>query len=433
MRRIAAALASLGAALAIAGCAPARGGDAVVLRFWAMGREGEVVQELVRDFERENPGVRVRVQQIPWSAAHEKLLTSFVGNATPDIAQLGNTWMAEFAALGALEPLDARLAASSLRDTSYFAGIWDTNVIDGRLLGVPWYVDTRLLFYRRDLFARAGYATMPQSWEEWRAALAAVQRGRDGRGYALFLPPNEYEPLLIFGLCAGSPLLADRGTRGAFSAPEFRRAFDFYAGLFRDGLAPPLRNNEIANVYQEFARGYLAAYITGPWNLGEFQRRLPPELQDDWATAPMPGPGGPENGMSLAGGSSLVVFRRSPHREEAWRLLEFLSRPEQQLRFYHLTGDLPARREAWRDTALTADPRIRAFGTQLARTRAMPKVPEWELIANRLRDYAERVVRGGASTDSTLAALDLDVARILEKRRWLLARGHSAAPAAATP
>ena len=73
------------ALLAFAGCAPAERG--VTLRFWAMGREGEVVQELVRDFERENPGVRVRVQQIPWSAAHEKLLTSFVGDATPDIAQ----------------------------------------------------------------------------------------------------------------------------------------------------------------------------------------------------------------------------------------------------------------------------------------------------------------------------------------------------------
>ena len=84
-----------------AACAPQAGGPEAV-RFWAMGREGEVVQELVRDFERENPGIRVEVQQIPWSAAHEKLLTAFVGRSTPDVAQLGNTWIAEFAALRAL-------------------------------------------------------------------------------------------------------------------------------------------------------------------------------------------------------------------------------------------------------------------------------------------------------------------------------------------
>ena len=50
-----------------------------VLRFWAMGREGEVVVDLVREFERAHPGIRVNVQQLPWTAAHEKLLTAFAG------------------------------------------------------------------------------------------------------------------------------------------------------------------------------------------------------------------------------------------------------------------------------------------------------------------------------------------------------------------
>ena len=412
--------------IGLEGCRAAAG-DGVTLRFWAMGREGEVVQELVRDFERENPGVRVRVQQIPWSAAHEKFLTAYVGDATPDIAQMGNTWMSEFAALGALEPLSPSLGTSTVAESSYFEGIWDTNVIDGVPLGVPWYVDTRLIFYRRDLFARAGYDRMPDTWGEWRKALLAVKRRAGPNGYALFLPPNEYEPLLVMGLGTGSPFLSENGTRGAFSEPRFRRAFDFYAGLYRDSLSPPLRNNEIANIYQEFARGYFAAYITGPWNLGEFASRLPDSLQDAWATAPMPGPDGPASGASLAGGASLVVFRGSKHKAEAWRLVEFLSRPDQQLRFYHLTGDLPARREAWSDSALTGDPRIRAFGDQLTRTVSMPKVPEWELIANRLRDYAERVVRGGEPADSTLAEMDRDVSRLLEKRRWLLARAHPGA------
>ncbi len=413
--------------VAVAGCAAPAGEKVTTLRFWAMGREGEVVQELVRDFERENPSIRVRVQQIPWSAAHEKLLTAYVSNSTPDLSQLGNTWIPEFAALEALEPLDPWLARSGIADSSYFRGIWDTNVIEGAVLGVPWYVDTRVIFYRRDLFERAGYPRMPQSWIEWRTALAAVKRLSGATGYGLFLPPNEYEPLLIFALGTGSSLLNAAGTQGAFSEPAFRRAFDFYAGLYRDRLAPPLRNNEVANIYQEFARGYFAAYITGPWNLGEFERRLPPELQDSWATAPMPGPDGPASGMSLAGGASLVMFRGSKHKAEVWRLVEFLSSPEQQLRFYRLTGDLPARRETWSDPALTGNPRIHAFGEQLTRTVAMPKVPEWELIANRLRDYAERVVRGGEPADSTLAALDRDVSRLLEKRRWLLARAREEA------
>ena len=80
--------------------------DETVLRFWAMGREGEVVAQLLPEFERTHPGIRVTVQQLPWTAAHEKLLTAFAGGTTPDVCQLGNTWIPEFVALKALEPLD---------------------------------------------------------------------------------------------------------------------------------------------------------------------------------------------------------------------------------------------------------------------------------------------------------------------------------------
>src|SRR5437879_2230508 len=62
------------------------------LKFWGLGREGEVVAQLMPEFERRT-GIRVDVQQIPWTAAHEKLLTAYVGETTPDLAQMGNTWI----------------------------------------------------------------------------------------------------------------------------------------------------------------------------------------------------------------------------------------------------------------------------------------------------------------------------------------------------
>jgi multiple sugar transport system substrate-binding protein len=304
---------------------------------------------------------------------------------------------------------------------SYFGGIWDTNVIDGEVYGIPWYVDTRLLFYRKDLLAAAGYDSIPGTWPEWRASMEAVARAGGSGRYAIFLPLNEWAPPVVLGLQAGSPLLADNASRGAFSEPEFRRAFAFYRDLFTSGLAPPVGNNEIANVYQEFARGTFAMYVTGPWNLGEFSRRLPPELADAWATAPMPKPDPATPGVSLAGGSSLVIFRRSEHKDAAWRIIEFLSAPAQQVRFYALTGDLPARIEAWEDSAL-ASPHAHAFREQLTRVVPTPKIPEWEQIAMRVQEQAEFAVRGAVSPDTALARLDAQVDIILEKRRWLLAR-----------
>lgn len=422
----------LAGTLLLAGC----GGDrpaGTTLRFWAMGREGEVVQELVRDFERENPGVRVVVQQIPWGAAHEKLLTAHVGRSSPDVAQLGNTWIAEFTALRAIEPLDRRIAASAVvRPEGYFPGIWDTNVMDGVAYGVPWYVDTRVLFYRRDLMRRAGYDSIPGDWDGWLRSMEALKRVAGPGKFAIFLPTNEYTPWIVFGLQAGSPLLRDDATRGAFSGAAYRRAADFYMGIFRRGLAPNVAGASIANRYQEFERGTFGMYISGPWDVGEFRRRLSPAMQGAWGTAPLPGPDGPEHGVSTAGGSSLVLFRSSRHPDEAWRLIEFLSRPEQQVRFARLTGDFPARVEAWRDTSITNEPTTRAFAIQLRRAVSTPRVPEWENISLRLQYAVEAMVLGGARPDSTLAALDREVDRILEKRRWLVAHGRERA-AGATP
>lgn len=417
---------ALALALLAAGCGGTEG--PVTLRFWAMGREGEVVAELAREFEAEHPGVRVQVEQIPWSAAHEKLLTAHVGRSSPDVAQLGNSWMAEFHALRALAPVPPSLAAAGVSRDSSFAGIWDTNVFDGTAYGVPWYVDTRVLFYRRDLFERAGVRAMPGDWEGFRRALHAVKANGPTGGTAIFLPVNEWVPPYVLGLSAGATLLSEDGTRGAFSSPEFRRGFAYFDRLYREGLAPAVANSEVANMYQEFERGTFAALITGPWNLGEFARRLPASMQDDWATAPLPGPDGPESGASTAGGSSLVVFARSPHAEAAWRWVAFLSRPDIQARFFHLTGDLPAMRAAWADSALANDPRIDAFRVQLQRVRPAPLVPEWELIATLLQTQGEAVARGARSPDSALAQLDREVDRVLEKRRWLHERASGGAP-----
>src|SRR3546814_17336501 len=91
---------------------------------------------------------------------------------------------------------------------------------------------------------------------------------------------------------------------GNFESAGFERALGFYLDTIRSGLAPAWTSTQVANVWDEFDRGRYAFYITGPWQIGEFRRRLPPDRQHIWATAPVPGPDGP--GVLTAGGSSTV-------------------------------------------------------------------------------------------------------------------------------
>jgi multiple sugar transport system substrate-binding protein len=137
-------------------------------------------------------------------------------------------------------------------------------------------------------------------------------------------------------------------------------------------------------------------------------------------TSILPGPSGP--GASTAGGSSLVVFKHSAHKDAAFRLVEFLSRPEIQQQFYELSGNLPPRRSSWRGDRLESDPYLVAFREQLERVLPAPKVPEWERIVQELRMVTERAVYEKWTAAEAARELDNRIDRILEKRRWMLAR-----------
>ena len=406
------------AAAPISACS--RGAEEGTVTLWAMGNEAANVPKLLGGFERANPGLRVEVQPLPWTAAHEKLLTAYAGDSLPDVSQIGNTWLAELAAIGALAPLP-----ETQKDLlqGQFPAVLDTNRIGGTYYGVPWYVDTRVQFYRSDLFGESGFPDPPMNWIDWKRALHAVKRVAGPGSYAILLPLNEFEQLLTFGLQQEEPLLKDNGSRGNFSSAGFKSALRFYKSLFDEGLAPVATASQISNIWNEFARGFFSVFISGPWTIGDLKSRLPAEFQTRWSTAGMPGPHGP--GASAPGGSSLVVFNNARDPVGAWRLVQYLSRPSVQAEFQLLSGDLPAKREAWAAPALSSDPHVLTLRRQLSRARAVPKVPEWERIVTEMQIVAERMVRGEFTVDAAAAEIDRRADRLLEKRRWMLERGRA--------
>ncbi len=408
-RAIGAGLAAA-ASVALGGCR-ARAG---ALRFWAIGNEAMSLPALL-----DRLGIAgVDVQSLPWSAAHAKFLTAFAGDALPDLAQVGNSWLAELDAIGALEPVPARFAATI---ADQFDAVAQSNRIDGRLFGLPWYVDTRVQFYRTDMFARAGYAEPPLAWPDWKRALARIKQAQDAQGFAALLPLEEFEHLQGMALSTGARFLRDDHARGDFSSPEFRHALAFYKSLFDDGLAPVVTAPQIANRWSEFARGWFAVYPSGPWTVADMRRRLPPEAQDLWATAPNPGPNGA--GAGAPGGSSLVVFARGERKRAAWDVIERLLTREAQSALNDATGNLPARRSAWRTARLGADPVFTPFARQLQWARPLPKIPEWERVVTEMQVVAQRMVRGEFTVPAAAAEMDRRVDAILAKRRWLLDRG----------
>lgn len=400
--------------------------DESVINFWGLGSEGEYVKKLIPQFEKENPGIKVQVQMIPWTAAQEKLISAFASDNLPDVFQLGNTWIPQFAQLEGILELNHFLNNSRVvKKENYFPGIWDTNIIDTLVYGIPWYIDTRVLFFRTDVLKKAGFDYPPKTWDELyfiSKKIKSLFKGEEK--YAIYIPTNEWANFIIFGLQNGAEILRDNNCYGNFSSEKFLQAFSYLIKFYKEGLTP-LGVSQVTNVYQAFAEGYFAMYISGPWNIPEFKKWMKGNLKDKWMTAALPGPNLQVKGVSLAGGSSLVVSKKSKHKANAWRLIEYLSKSDTQIDFYRLLNDLPAVKEAWRDSSLNNDPFMKAFYEQFNYVVATPKIPEWEqIVFSKLQQYVELAARDVLTANEALIRLDNEVNVILEKRRWMLSRNR---------
>ncbi|MDP3582716.1 MAG: sugar ABC transporter substrate-binding protein [Ignavibacteria bacterium] len=396
--------------------------EKIEINFWAMGVEGEAVSKLIPEFEKQNPNIKVKVLQIAWIAAHEKLITAFASETLPDVFQLGNTWIPEFEAISSIEPLNKFVSKSSvISREKFFDGIWETNVLDSTVYGIPWYVDTRVMFYRTDILKAVGYDNAPKTWAELYDASKKIKQKFNR--YSFFIPTNEWLPFILFGLQNNAELLKNKNQYANFSSKEFREAIVYLTKFYHEGLAP-VDMQQVLNVYQAFGEGFFSMYITGPWNVTEFQNRLPKEVQDKWMTAPLPSPNNEYPGYSLPGGSSVVLYAKSKNKEAAWKWIEFLSSYKTQYEFYKLVSSLPAVKKSWKYPEFVNDRYIKAFYEQLQRTKPAPKIPEWEQIVFQKvqQEMVEPIARKRISIDDALKKLDEDVNNILEKRRYILSK-----------
>ncbi|WP_197510060.1 extracellular solute-binding protein [Tessaracoccus coleopterorum] len=204
------------------------------LEVWAMGAEGEKLPELVKEFTAANPGITVNVTPVPWDSAHDKFVNSITAGTTPDVAMVGTTWMGEFVGMGALDA-----TPSSIPLDGFFPGAVDTTKVDGTSYAVPWYVETRMAFYRSDIAKAAGYDEAPATQDEFKK-MAAAMKQQEGVKWGISLQPGRtgsWQTVIPLAWSSGAEIAtADAYT---FDTPEMVAAVDYYGSYFADGIANP--------------------------------------------------------------------------------------------------------------------------------------------------------------------------------------------------
>lgn len=376
------------------GAGPATG----TINMWAQGAEAEALPALLDTFEAANPGVEVNLTAIPWDAAHNKYQAAIAGGTTPDLAQLGTTWMADFAA--ALEPTPGAVDTSDM-----FAGSLAPTVVEGTSVGVPWYVDTRVIYYRTDLAAAAGYTAPPTTWEDFKAMARAMQT-EAGAQWGIALQPGGTDSfqsnVLPFVWSNGASLMNDDRTSWTFDTPQMAEALTYYQSFFTEGIADVNLSKAPGVTESAFVSGATPMFLGPPSAIGQLEQAGGAGFSERYAVMQFPKK---ESATSFIGGSDLVVFKDAQNRDGAWKLVQWLSQPDTQATFYKSTGNLPSVQSAWDDPSFSKDARLAVFRSQLTDTNAPPANTTWTRVSAAADEQLERIVKSGDDPVAAVAAL----------------------------
>ncbi len=359
------------------------------IEIWTAGGYGDKLGTFVADFEKENPDATVTITDIPWAELVTKIQAAVAGGTVPDAVMIGSSQMAQVISTGALQTVP-----DGLVDTNgFFEGATDPATAQGSLYGLPWYVETRVLYYRSDLAEAAGL-TAPTTWEELTAFLTSLKTEAGG-AYGISLPVGDNEDstqvIIPFLAQAGGSLLNEKGDKWTIDTPEMASALDYYASFFTDGLAPISGYGDTQS--SGFVDGNTPSFISGQWMIGTLQDAT----SKDWVeqnVATVPVPSGVANNDSYLGGGDLGVFSDADNTDGAWKLIQWLMQTDTQVAWHKLTGDLPSVTAAWQDESLTSDPRNVVMQKQLEHTVAAPAVPAYDELSGLIESQAEQVANG---------------------------------------
>ncbi len=365
----------------------------------AVGEEARVLRAQLDRFESENPSIRVDVRPTPDAADQRHQLYVQWLNARaedPDVLQIDVIWTPEFAAAEWILPLD-RFDPSS---DDFFPATLRANRWADSLYAIPWFVDVGMLYWRTDLMDSPP-ATVDELMQVARDAID------DGLPYGFVWQGARYEGLITVFLehlgAFGGQVLDDEG-RVVVDSDAGLRALRVLRRQIEEGLAPRsvLTWREEQSRFA-FQNGEAALMRNWPYAVPLMNDSARSVVAGRFQVAPMPrGVGG--TSTAALGGGQLAVNAHTDRPDEAWRVVEVLTRPEEMLERARSLGPYPPRPARYDDPALSRalalDPdRIREV---IERAEPRPVTPVYTQLSSILQVEIHRALTGQREPDAAL-------------------------------
>lgn len=417
----------LGAALGLSLLGSAKAEDVtLVYSDWQLAENvwGRSLREAIAEFEKQNPGIKVKAEPVPLAQRDVRFTTAIRAGQGPDVFALDTNPVRQYIAekwVLDLTPFIAKEDADYLKD--FYPKTLEPVTVEGKTYGIPKNIVAMVIVYNKTMFDQAGISAPPKTWEEFRDVAAKLNKptGQPPHwAYTLVLAPAGFDLRVssIFRSFGGDFLTPD-WKHSAVNSPEIKKAFDFILDTIQAGMVPPGVTQVDANgSRRQLANEQIAMMIDTTWTLPQVND-MNPKL-DAYKTvkmSPMPIPAGTDPKVhTTLYQKSLFINKNSAHPEEAWKLVRFLADKERMKKWFDDNAMLSARmsvNEGYDKISGTDYSRIVA--SEIDKGAFLPLIPEWPAILEAFRQSIQAAVAGSKTREQALADAHKQIEEILAR------------------
>lgn len=372
------------------------------------------VKAMTADFEKANPGVKVNVEFVPYEALHDKIVAAAgAGDRGYDVILYDVIWPAEFVKKGFLKDVTDKVPAAD--HDKIFDGAWTTVTYDNKLYGMPWILDTKYLYYNKDILAKAGISAPPKTWAELESQAEQI-KAKGLVKYPIVWSWQQAEALICdfttLTSAYGGQFLKDG--KPAFQTGGAVEAVKYMKDSLDKGVTNPSSREYLEeDVRKVFSNGEAAFALNWTYMYALANDPKQSKVAGQVGIEPAPGVDGISRASAVNGSMGLGVASNSTHPDEAWKYITFLSSKDVQDKYAKLS--LPIWKASYSEPAVTQgqEDLVKAADVSLGLMFLRPAVPYYTELSNILQKNIHAALLG---EDTPQAALDAAAARAARLR-----------------
>jgi multiple sugar transport system substrate-binding protein len=327
--------------LSVVGCGAKTSGPVTihVLTMDQAGLKPAEIDQIVKDFEAENPNITVKMEYLGYDYVHDKITTGMAAKPPAyDAAMVDVIWPDEFIKAGYLLDVTSRVTADM--KTNMFPASWNGVTRNGKIYGMPWLMDVKYFMYNKDILQKAGISAPPKTWEEL-VDQAKIIKDKGLAEFPIIWSWNQKEgvvcdfTVLLFG--NGGAFL-DASGKPVFNNDKGVQVLTWMKQTLDDKLSNPASvSADEGAVETDFLAGKSAFAVNWLFQYSDSNDASKSQIVGQAAFAPMPvfatGAAAGIKGSSVDGSSSFAIMATTPYPDQTWKFLTYLASNAVQIKY----------------------------------------------------------------------------------------------------